>query len=152
MRTILVTVILAIFWFAGPAAALDPTMVSKLATGESDEKIEAITALVAEGDPRARVILEALAEGALQTAGNRVLIVKDGQATDAITGAKVKPVPDAAEDVAVNNRLRSAVQSALAVFDLASPERNARLRAARELAQNADEAVLPLVRKELERV
>ena len=151
MRTIIVTLVIALLGFAVPAAAVDPAAVSKLATGDSDEKIAAITALAAEGDARARAILEALADGALQTAGARVLIVKDGNATDAITGAQVTPVPEDAEDVAVNNRLRSAVQSALAVFDLTSADRNVRLKAARELAQNADEAALPIVRKALEK-
>ena len=82
---------------ARPAAALDRAAVEKLATGDSDEKLEAIAALVAEGDPRAVTVLRALAAGELKvaTAGKRVLIVKGGEATDAISGDKVAPLPAA---------------------------------------------------------
>jgi urea transport system permease protein len=96
-------------------------------------------------------ILEALAAGDLQTAGKRVLIVKDGKAVDALTGAAVRPVPEGAEDVMVNNRLRGAVQGALAALRLTSSERGMRLAAARELLGGADEAALPLVVKALEK-
>ena len=96
---------------------------AKLALGESDEKIEAIAALVAEGDPRAVTVLQALAEGELQVAGKRVLIVKGDSATDAVSGEKVAPLPAEREDVIVNNRLRGAVQGALAALKLVSSDR-----------------------------
>jgi urea transport system permease protein len=134
-----------------PAAALDAAAVAKLATGESDEKVEAIRTLIAEGDPRALVILEALGAGELQTAGNRVLIVKDGKASDAMTGAKIAAIPEGAEDVVVNNRLRGVISGALAATSLMSTDRSTRLAAARELAAGADPAVLPLVAKALEK-
>ncbi|MGZ5174139.1 MAG: urea ABC transporter permease subunit UrtB [Burkholderiales bacterium] len=151
MRKILLILFLLGLACARPAAALDAAAVSKLATGESDEKIKAIAALVAEGDPRALVILEALAAGELQTAGDRVLIIKGGKAADAVTGADVGPAPKGAEDVVVNNRLRNAIQSALAATSLMSPDRSVRLAAAKELAAGADEAAMPLVPKALEK-
>mgnify|MGYP003425644500 CR=1 FL=1 len=46
---------------ARPALALAAAAVSQLAAGENEEKIEALTALMAEGDPKALVVLEALA-------------------------------------------------------------------------------------------
>jgi urea transport system permease protein len=147
MRKILFLVFVIAGALSRPAAALDAAAVQKLAFGESDEKIEAIGALVAEGDPRARVILEALAAGELQGADKRVLIVRNNEATDAVSGRKVSPIPEGAEDVTSNNRLRGAVQAALAAFGLASAERDARFAAAKALAGGADEAVLPLVLK-----
>jgi urea transport system permease protein len=145
MKRFAVLVLLLTATLTEPSWALDAAAVQKLASGESDEKIEAIAALVAEGDPRARDILEALAAGELQAADKRVLIIRNGVATDAISGDKVSPIPEGGEDVAVNNRLRAAVQAALSAFDLASGDRDARLAAAKALAAGADEAVLPLV-------
>jgi urea transport system permease protein len=132
---------------ARPAVALDSAAVEQLASGESDDKILAIAALVAEGDPRAIPILQALSAGELQTAEKRVLIVRGGKAIDALSGQNISPLPAGAEEVPANNRLRGAVQAALAAYGLASTDRNARFAAAKELAGGADEAVLPLVLK-----
>ncbi len=150
MRGILLVLMLAAA-FVRPALALDAAAVSRLTAEGSDEKIEAIAALVAEGDPRAMTVLQALADGELHAAGKRVLIVKGDSATDAVTGEKVAPLPAEREEVNVNNRLRGAVQSALAALKLTSPERAIRLAAARELAGGAEEAMLPLVKRALDR-
>jgi urea transport system permease protein len=144
MRTLLFLLIWAL---AAPCAALDKAAVGKLAFGDADEKSAALAALVAEGDPKAVALLEALAEGDVQSAGERVLIVKGEDATDAVTGAKVTPLPKDREDVVANNRLRREIESALSALKLLSPDRAARLAAAQTLAQGAEEAVLPLVRK-----
>ncbi len=69
-KLILLAIVLALAG-ARTVLALDVAAVGKLALGESDEKIEAISALVAEADPRSVPILEALAAGDLQTAGKR---------------------------------------------------------------------------------
>jgi len=136
---------------AGHAAALDKAAVEKLATGEGDERAAAIAALLAEGDPRAATVLQAVAEGEAQVAGKRVLIVKGGEAVDAITGDKVDPIPEGAEDVVANNRLRKEIEGALAALKLLAPERDTRLAAAKELAGGADAAMLPLVKKALDK-
>jgi urea transport system permease protein len=136
---------------ARPALALDASAVGKLASEGSDEKIEGIAALVAEGDPRAIVVLQALADGELQAAGKRMLIVKGDSATDAVTGGKVAPLPAEREEVMLNNRLRSAIQGALAALKLTSTDRSVRLAAARELAGGAEEAMLPLVKRALDK-
>jgi len=132
-----------------PATALDQAAVEKLAFGDTAEKLEAIAALVAEGDPRAAPVLAALAEGELQTAGKRVLIVKGESATDALTGEAVTPLPGGRDDVIANNRLRREIGSALAALRLRAPNREVRLAAARELTDGADAAMLPLIRKAL---
>jgi urea transport system permease protein len=141
---------LAFFFFA-PAWALDRAAVEKLAFGEGDERIEAVGALVAEGDPRAVPLLRAFAEGEVQTAGKRVLVVKGEEATDAVTGEKVSPLPAEREDVVANNRLRAAIAEGLAALKLHAPEREARLAAARALAGGTGAAMLPLVRRALEK-
>ena len=147
----LLPVLIVLLAAARPAAALDRAAVDRLAFGESDEKIAAIGALVAEGDPRAAALLQALGAGELETAGKRVLLVRGDEAVDAVTGEKVSPLPAAREDVIANNRVRAAIATAVAALRLVSPDRATRLAAARELAGAADPAVLSLVRKALEK-
>src|SRR6185295_16297015 len=115
-----------LFLAASPVLAIDKAALQKLADGDNDEKIEAIGALVAEADPEAAAVLAKFAEGE---------VVIDG-----------KPV-----EVVVNNRVRVAVADALAALGLLAPERAARLAAAKALAGGASAAMLPLVKKALEK-
>ncbi|MEW6690214.1 MAG: urea ABC transporter permease subunit UrtB, partial [Pseudomonadota bacterium] len=114
MRLVLILLALA----ALPAFALDKAAVEKLAFGDAEERSAAVAALVAEGDPAAVAVLEALAEGELQVAGKRILIVKGEEGSDALTGARVAPLPAEREDVIANNRLRGEIGAALAAFKL----------------------------------
>ena len=134
--------------FAVPALALDQAAVEKLAFGEGDERIAAIGALVAEGDPKAVAVLKALAEGEIQTSGKRVLIVRGDKAVDPFTGSE-GALPPEREEVVANNRLRAAIADALAVLNLLSPERAERLASAKALAGGADPALYPLIAKAL---
>jgi len=142
---------LCCLWIAGEASAIDKAAVEKLAFGDAEEKTAAIAALVAEADPRAAALLEALSEGEMQVAGKRVLIVKGEDATDAVSGEKVAPLPAEREEVVANNRLRREIEGALAAFKLLSPDRAVRLAAANALAGGAEASMLPLVRKALEK-
>jgi urea transport system permease protein len=155
MRPLLIILLLAVMpaFVSTSAIALDKAAVEQAATGEADERSAAIAALVAEGDPRGVAFLEALSEGDVQVVevkgGKRVLVVKGGEATDAVSGEKVDPVPEGAEDVVANNRLRREIEGALSALSLVSPDRAKRLEAAKKLATGADEAMLPLVKKAL---
>jgi len=149
MRTLLIILLAAAALLARPAVALDAGLVEKLGLGDSDEKVAAINALAATGDPQAAELLAALAEGDVQTAGKRVLVVKGDQATDAATGEAVAPLPKDREDVVANNRLRGAIASALAALKLVAPDRETRLAAVKALAGGADPSILPLVKKAL---
>jgi urea transport system permease protein len=104
---------------------------------------------VASGDARAIVLLKALADGEVRVSGTSVLLVKDGEATDAATGAAVRPLPEPLDEVMVNNRLRREIDGALAALRLVSSERSVRLAAVKELSGGADDAMLPLVKKAL---
>ena len=127
MRRLLFVLLLCVpAWPAGQAFAIDKAAVEKLASGDNDEKVEAIGALLAEGDPEAAAVLAKFAEGE---------VVVDGKAVE----------------VVVNNRLRSAVADALAALRLLSPERATRLEAAKALAGGADASMLALVKKALEK-
>ena len=151
MRTVLSILFAFCLSSAGPVLAIDKAAVEKLALGDADERSAAIAVLLAEDDPRAAALLQAVSEGDVQTAGKRVLIVKGGKATDAVSGEKVAPLPEGLEDVVANNRLRREIDGALAAFKLLSPERATRLEAAKALAGGADAAMLPLVKKALQK-
>jgi urea transport system permease protein len=151
MRTLLILLCLLAF----PAHALDKAAVEKLAFGDAEEKTAAIAALLNEGDPRAAELLQAVSDGEMQAGEvkgvKRVLIVKGEEATDAVSGEKVAPLPEGLEDVVANNRLRREIDGALAAFKLLSPERATRLEAAKALAGGADASMLALVKKALEK-
>ena len=129
MLRALVALILVI---AGNAlAAVDPALVKGL-TGDNDAKVAAINAIVATGDLDALALLKSLADGELKVDG---------------------------EEVVLNNRVRRELEGAMSALRLVSPDRDARLAAAKSLAGGADESVnpdpvggnprLPLVKKAL---
>ena len=131
MRAISIALLtLLVFAVSLPARALDAEVVRKLAFGDNDEQVAAVASLVAEGDAAAATLLQALADGELQTSGKLVLIVKGDQGSDAMTGQKVEPLPAEREDVAANNRLRRELATALAALKLLSPDRAVRYAAA----------------------
>ena len=150
MRTMLSYVLAWLALVAAPAAALDQDAVRKLATGDSDERSAAISALLAEGDPRARDIMQAMHDAELYVAGERILIIRGDAATDASTGDKVAPLPEPREEVMLNNRLRRELGEALAGLNLLSSDTKQRRSAIDALASGADRSVLALVRRALQ--
>lgn len=134
-----------------PAAARPaPEVVLKLATGDSDEKIASITTLAASTEPEAHALLRALAGDALRSVdGKQVLIVNGESATDAVSGAKLAKIPDNAEEVVANNRVRTALEAALAASALNDPDVKVRLDAVKKLQASATEGLLPLLGKAL---
>ena len=134
---------------AGLAHALTPESALAMAQGDGDSRIAAMQAAVAEApDARTAAFLRALAGDAVVVAGDRALIVHDGQAQDPVTGQGV-PLPEGAEDVMNNNRMRAGIDAALAALSLFAPDAGQRLQAARAMQQGATPARLPLLDKAL---
>ncbi|HUH91745.1 MAG TPA: urea ABC transporter permease subunit UrtB [Casimicrobiaceae bacterium] len=132
------------------AAAVDPETLRQLAFGESDDKLKAIGALAATGDPAVLALLQALLDGNVQTVGgSQVLLVKDDAATDLATGRTVTPVPENRDDVVVNNRVRKGLETAIAALKVSDPDRAVRLAAAKQLQDGADESTLPAIERAL---
>ena len=90
---------------AGSAHALTDEEALGMAMGESDARIEALVKAVANGDDKTAAYLQALADDAVKVAAGKVLVVKDGQGLDPVSGQAIQ-VPVDAEDVMLNNRLR----------------------------------------------
>jgi urea transport system permease protein len=115
--------IFCLCWLAaGAFAAIDPALVARLAAEDNDEKVAAIAAIVATGDPDAARVLKSMADGELRHEG---------------------------QEITVNNRVRRELESAMAALKLFSGEVDQRRAAVKELASGADEALLPLVKKAL---
>lgn len=133
-------------------AAMPPAALSGLAADDSDEKIAAIQALASAEPESALVVLEALAKDLLMLAGGRLLIVDGESATDAASGVKLAKVPDDAEAVTLNNRVRRELESTLAGLRLFAADAAVRREAAKELASGAGPASLPWIERALTQV
>jgi urea transport system permease protein len=131
------------------AHALTPEQAARIAAGDSDDRIAALNEAVAAGDGALVPFVEALLADEVKVAAGRAYIVKDGdadRAVDAVTGAPAK-LPDDAEDVINNNRMRSELEGALAALSLFAPQREARAKAIAALKDVMDEGKLPLIEK-----
>ncbi len=136
--------------FSGAAFALTPDQALRMATGESDERIAALNEVVASGDTALGAYVQAMLADEVKLAAGKAFVVREGKAVDAATGAAAA-LPDGAEDVVNNNRMRRELEAALAALKLLSPEREQRAQAiAQMVAQmkdQADESKLALIEK-----
>lgn len=128
------------------AHALTADEAKAIAVGESDARIEALNKAVATADDRTAAFLRALADDAVKVAGDKVFIMKDGKGFDPLTGAEAQ-VPESAEDVVSNNRMRGELDTALAALGLFSKDDAQRAAAVKELQKEPDESKLPLIEK-----
>jgi urea transport system permease protein len=145
-----VTLTLALlFAIVGTALALTPEQAARIAAGDNDGRIAALDqATAAADDPALVPFLQALLADEVKVAGGRAFIVRDGKTLDAATGAEAT-LPDGAEDVVNNNRMRRELEGALASLSLFAPDRAARAGAIAGLKGQVDEGRLPLVEKAL---
>ncbi len=124
MRGFVLSFIVACAALAFPAHAVDAALAQRIATGDNDVKIAAISQIAAAADPKGIAFLQALSEGTVTIDG--------------------KPV-----EVTVNNRVRREIEGAIAALRLADPDRATRLAAAKELSGGAEPALLPALKKAL---
>ena len=131
---------------ASHAQALTAVEARAIAVGESDARVEALGKALATADARTAAFFQALSDDAVKVAGDKVFIVRDGKGSDPLTGAEIA-VPDNAEDVMNNNRMRGELDSALAALKLFSTDEATRAAAIKQLQSDADETKLPLIEK-----
>jgi len=150
----LMSLLLALCLAAGaPAHALTPADALAVVDGDTDTRIDTLNRLAAEPDEKASALIKAMSEEAVRVQGERVLLVDGDGAIDAVTGEKLATLPEDASDIMINNRLRSAMETALAGMELvgAPPERQR--EAARTLQRTAfeepDTSQLALIDKAL---
>jgi urea transport system permease protein len=149
LRVALLACIASFAIFATVSHALTPADVKAIATGETDSRIEALNRVMVGADERTATFIQALADDAVKLAGEQVLIVKDGKATDPAMGVNV-PLPEALEDVINNNRMRAELDTALAALKLFSPDEKIRAAAIKALQNETEVSRLPLVEKAID--
>lgn len=134
------------------AHALTAPQALELAAGDADERVAQLLQLAASDDARAQALIRALSDERVQVQHGQVLIVQGTEAVDAVSGAVVA-LGDEAEEAVVNNRLRGALDSALAGMDLLQGDAARQREAAAILQRGAFDdptpAQLPLVERAL---
>ena len=147
MRTLLRSCFAALLLLASAAHALTSQQALAIAAGDNDARIAALNAAAAGGDAGLAAFVQALLDDAVKVAGDQVYVVHDGKATDAASGADAE-LPESAEDVSNNNRMRGALEAALASLRVLSPDLAVRGAAVADLTKaSLDESQLPLVEK-----
>jgi urea transport system permease protein len=131
------------------AHALTPQDALQLVSGDSDARIATMNRLASAKDEKAAALIRALADQTVRIQGEQVLIQQDdGSAIDAVTGAAVA-LPEYAEEPMLNNRLRGALDTALAGMELvggdAARQREAALILQRGSFDEPDAEQLPLI-------
>jgi urea transport system permease protein len=129
-----------------PAFALSPELAGRIAAGDSDDRIAALNEAVTAADAALVPFVQALLADEVKVAGGRAYIVRDDKAVDAASGQPAK-LPDDAEDVINNNRMRGELEAAVAALSLFSPDREARAKSIDDLKDAIDEGKLGLLDK-----
>lgn len=133
---------------ATAAQALTPAQALAMAQGDSEARIAAIQAALQQADATLAPYLRALADDAVVVADGRALMVRNGQASDPVTGAAT-PLPEGAEDVMNNNRLRGEIAAALAALNLFATDTALRREAAQAMLKQSSPAAIPLLERAL---
>jgi urea transport system permease protein len=138
---------------AGSAQALTAEQARGMAAGDSDARIAAIRTAVASGDAALAPFLQALLDDEVKLVGERVFVIAGGQVREVrdASGAALPALPEGAEDVINNNRLRREISAALAALALLGPDAAQRRQAIAALKDSADDSQLPLVDQALAR-
>jgi urea transport system permease protein len=130
---------------AASAATSFAAAVAELKDASYARKAELIRGLAERRQPGTRELLAALLDGNVysSTSDGKVFIAAPGPSgyslTDPLTGQGVGTEPEEGfEKVGINNALRRVLRSALAQFDLSSPERDVRLSAVKEMLRSFD--------------
>ena len=128
--------------------ALTADQARAMAIGDSEARVQALNQAVLTADDRTRAYINALADDSVKANDKDVFVMQGDQATDPVTGAKLK-LPEDADDVVNNNLVRSALEAAKAAIQLGSADAAERLDAAAALMKEPDESRLPLIDKAL---
>ena len=130
------------------AHALTAEAARAMAAGDTDERIAALQAALVTPDDATVAFIRAMADDAVKIAGDKAIVLKDDKGFDPVTGAELA-VPEDAEDIVNNNRMRGEFDTALASLQLMSADVAQRRSAIDALRGETDEARLPLIEKAL---
>lgn len=139
-------VLLACLACSAAAHALTPEQALAIAEGDSDSRIAALSERTLAQDPQLPPFVQALLADEVKVADGRVYVVSGEKAVLAGSDEPSR-LPEGAEDVVNNNRMRQALEGALAAFRLSAPERDTRAQALADLRDVIDEGLVPLLEK-----
>jgi len=154
IRPRILVALLYVVLAVAPAKADEFTeLVGRLAGNSFADKEKAVTALGAHGDARAVSVLQALTNGRLLRGANGGVVVSattsgTTRLRDAVTGEDITGAdPDSFDRIIVNNRLRGAIEGALAALTLFSTDHAARLAAAQDALRHPSAAEAALLER-----
>ena len=130
------------------ALALTAEQTRALTLGDTDARVSALQKALASPDAQTATFLQAMADDAVKVNGTQVLVVRDGKATDPVSG-DATALPDTAEDVINNNRMRGEIDAALSALQLLSPDAALRVQAAKSVLKEPDPTKLVMLEKAL---
>jgi urea transport system permease protein len=130
------------------ALALTAEQTRALTLGDTDVRVSALQKALASPDAQTAAFLQAMADDAVKVNGTQVLVVRDGKATDPVSG-DATALPDTAEDVINNNRMRGEIDAALSALQLLSPDAALRVQAAKSVLKEPDPTKLAMLEKAL---
>jgi urea transport system permease protein len=130
------------------ALALTAEQAQALTLGDTDARVSALQKALASPDAQTAAFLQAMADDAVKVNGTRVLVVRDGKAIDPVSG-EATTLPDSAEDVINNNRMRGEIDAALSALQLLSPDAALRVQAAKSVLKEPDPTKLVMLEKAL---
>ncbi|TXH91410.1 MAG: urea ABC transporter permease subunit UrtB [Rhodoferax sp.] len=129
---------------AGNAYSLSAEEAKAMAAGDGDARIAALRQAAAQADDKTLAFIQALADDTVKLVAGIPVVMQGAQGVDPVSG-KVVAVPDTAEEVMNNNRMRGELDAALAGARLLSPDFQVRRDAIQTLEGDVDETRLPLL-------
>ena len=128
------------------ALALTAEQARALTLGDTDARVSALQKALASPDAQTANFLQAMADDVVKVSGTQVLVVRDDKATDPVSG-QATAMPDHAEDVINNNRMRGEIDAALSALQLLSPDAALRVQAAKSVLKEPDPTKLAMLEK-----
>ena len=133
-------------------------LLDELTVSDFQSKTDAVHPLEQSGDPRAPAVLQAMLDGRLyhHKEGQSIVIVERIDSgfhlTDVLTESDLGTAGRRdVKKISVNNRLRSAIRSAIARLSLTNPDAKLRLAAVEQMFRDATPETSALLREMLER-
>ena len=128
------------------ALALTAEQARALTLGDTDARVSALQKALASPDAQTANFLQAMADDVVKVSGTQVLVVRDDKATNPVSG-QATAMPDHAEDVINNNRMRGEIDAALSALQLLSPDAALRVQAAKSVLKEPDPTKLAMLEK-----
>ena len=117
-----------------------------MSVGDGDARIAALRKAVTQADDKTLAFIQAMSDDTVKLVAGKPVVMQSAQGVDPVSG-QVVPVPDTAEDVMNNNRMRGELDAALAAAKLLSTDIAVRREAIKTLQGDVDESRLSMLDK-----